>query len=211
MWQLGYYWRQYHTGDLPSTVGVMASRTLVGIHPSILGLGNYPSLLQDLSLQISLVSRYCTLALVIPWSLEAVGLGAGCYSVMIPRHLIPLNTNTTQIPPKLVHTKLVCNARQLINKIFSSLGFTTLSSAWTSLPATTHRLSKDYPMDHPYTTHRLPIDYPKSQRQNIPDKCNNGAENVAICWFPNLAENVSTCTKKLWILNEKCHHSSVDF
>ena len=31
MWQLGYYWRQYHTGDLPSTVGVMASRTLVTI------------------------------------------------------------------------------------------------------------------------------------------------------------------------------------
>ena len=29
VWQLGYYWRQYHTGDLPSTVGVMASRTLV--------------------------------------------------------------------------------------------------------------------------------------------------------------------------------------
>ena len=32
VWQLGYYWRQYHTGDLPATVGVMASRTLVGIH-----------------------------------------------------------------------------------------------------------------------------------------------------------------------------------
>jgi len=29
VWQLGYYWRQYHTGDLPATVGVMASRTLI--------------------------------------------------------------------------------------------------------------------------------------------------------------------------------------
>ena len=29
VWQLGYFWRQYHTGDLPSTLGVMASRTLV--------------------------------------------------------------------------------------------------------------------------------------------------------------------------------------